>query len=148
MKIEINLKIFIVLILFFLTNNISTYLIFLFFMLIHEISHLMIGILIGGKPKKMSLDIFGISLEFNSYGKTKCLYNLLFYFSGPFINILIALIIYMFFYELENVYLIIYTNLAIGLFNLIPILPLDGGKILREILKNKLEILYNNIEAK
>ena len=28
-------------------------------------------------------------------------------------------------------------NLALGIFNLLPVLPLDGGKILKEILKRK-----------
>ena len=31
--------------------------------------------------------------------------------------------------------LIVYTNFALGIFNLLPILPLDGGKIIKEILK-------------
>ena len=31
--------------------------------------------------------------------------------------------------------LIVSTNLAIGIFNLLPILPLDGGKILKEIFR-------------
>ena len=32
---------------------------------------------------------------------------------------------------------IVYTNLLLGIFNLIPIMPLDGGKILKEILVKK-----------
>ena len=144
MKIEINLKIFIVLILFFLINNINTYLVFLFFILIHEIGHLLVGILIGGKPKRMSLDIFGVSLEFYSYAKTNSWYNLIFYLSGPAINIIIASVIYLLFKNKDDLLLIMFTNLAIGIFNLIPILPLDGGKILREVLKMKIGIRLAN----
>lgn len=144
MKIEINLKIFIVLILFFLINNINTYLVFLFFILIHEIAHLIVGILIGGKPKRMSLDIFGVSLEFYSYEKTNSWYNLIFYLSGPISNIIIAGVIYLLFKNKDELLLIMVTNLAIGIFNLIPILPLDGGKILREILKLKIGIRLAN----
>ena len=51
MKIEINLKIIFVFLLFVLLNNIDTYIIFLIFIIIHEISHLTIAILIGAVPK-------------------------------------------------------------------------------------------------
>ena len=33
---------------------------------------------------------------------------------------------------------IIYTNLLLAIFNLIPIMPLDGGKILKEVLVKKI----------
>lgn len=135
MKIEINLKIILVFILFLIFNNISTYLIFIIFIAIHEISHMIAGIVIGGKPKKISVNPFGLSLEFYYYGKDSFLYKIFFYLSGPISNLLIAII----FYYLKNYNFyrneIIYTNLAICFFNLIPILPLDGGKILKEILK-------------
>lgn len=135
MKIEINLKIILVFILFIIFNNISTYIIFIIFIAIHELAHMIAGIMIGGKPKKISLNPFGLSLEFYSYGKEKFLYKIFFFSAGPLINLLIALCLYFFkdyqFFRQE----IIYTNLAIGIFNLIPIVPLDGGKILKEILK-------------
>lgn len=135
MKIEINLKIFFLLLLLFLSDNINTYLIFLFFILIHEFAHLIVGVLIGGKPKKMTISIFGISIEFFSYGKNKTFSKLIFFFIGPLINILIAYLCYKYMRESNAKLVIVYTNLALGFFNLLPILPLDGGKIMKEILK-------------
>ena len=135
MKIEINLKIIFVLILFFLLKNINTYIIFIIFILIHELAHMMVGIMIGGKPKRLTLNPFGLSLEFYSYGNDKFLPKLIFYLIGPAINLMIAFVFLKLpnfnFYKKE----IIYTNIAICVFNLIPILPLDGGKALKEILK-------------
>ena len=153
MKIEINLKIILVLILFFIFNNINTYIIFIIFILIHELAHMFIGVLIGGTPKKLVLNPFGISLEFYSYGKDKFWYKILFYIIGPIANLIIAFI----FLKLDNYNFykqeIIYTNLALCFFNLIPILPLDGGKILKELLKsivglekaNKFIIIFSKI---
>ncbi len=135
MRIEINLKIVLILVLFFIFNNINTYIIFIIFVLIHELAHMCVGIAIGGVPKSITLNPFGISLEFYSYGKDKFLYKILFYFIGPLSNLIIAFI----FLNLDSYDFfkkeIVYTNLALCFFNLIPILPLDGGKILRELLK-------------
>ncbi len=135
MKIEINLKIIVFIILFFLLNNIDTYLIFLLFVFIHELAHLFCGILIGGKPRKLYLNPLGVSLEFYSYGKSNPLYKICFFIAGPLINLIIAVIFYFIQYDEYYKTKIIYTNLALCIFNLIPIIPLDGGKILKEILR-------------
>ena len=135
MKIEINLKIFFLLILLLMFDNINTYLIFLFFILVHELAHLIVGILIGGKPQKMTLSIFGVSIEFYSYGKNKTFSKIIFFFIGPLINILIGIMCYKYMKDSNEKTLIVYTNFALGIFNLLPILPLDGGKIMKEILK-------------
>ena len=135
MKIEINLKIIVFIILFFLLNNIDTYLIFLLFVFIHELAHLFCGIWIGGKPRKLYLNPLGVSLEFYSYGKKSPLYKICFFLVGPLINLIIAIIFYFIKYDEYYKSKIIYTNLALCIFNLIPIIPLDGGKILKEILK-------------
>ncbi len=130
MKIEINLKIIFVFLLFVLLNNIDTYIIFLIFIIIHEMSHLTVAILIGAVPKKIIINPFGVSLELYSYEKIDFWGRIFFFSIGPFTNFIIALI--SFFLKFND--LIIYTNLAILCFNVLPILPLDGGKILKEIL--------------
>lgn len=136
MKIEINLKIVFALLLFLMIKNLNTYLIFLIFILIHEFAHLIVGITLGGKPKKMVISVFGVSLEFYSYVKAKSFYKIIFYAIGPITNILIALLLSCIYTE-KNLLIekIITTNYMIGIFNLIPILPLDGGKIVKEIFK-------------
>lgn len=133
MKIEINLKIIIAIILFFLLSNLNMYFMFLFFVLIHEIMHLIVGLIIGGKAEKMYINPFGVSLEIYLYGKSRPLSKILFYLSGPLINFILAIGFFYFNMDVELKEKLIYTNLSICFFNLLPILPLDGGKILKEI---------------
>ena len=144
MKIEINLKIIIVLIFSFIINNQDAYIIFLIFIVIHEIMHLIVGICIGGKPQKITLNPFGISLELYLYGKIKVINKILFYLSGPIINLLIAIIFLKFINITYWSMLIIYINLAICFFNLIPIYPLDGGKLIKEFLKEIIGLEKSN----
>lgn len=133
MKIEINLKIIIAIILFFLLSNLNMYFMFLFFVLIHEIMHLIVGLIIGGKAEKMYINPFGVSLEIYLYGKSRPLSKILFYLSGPLINFILAIGFFYLNMDIELKEKLIYTNLSICFFNLLPILPLDGGKILKEI---------------
>ena len=144
MRIEINLKIILIFVLFLFFNNIYTYIIFGISILIHELAHMFVGIIIGGKPKRMEINPFGVSLEFYYYGNDNFITKIIFYLIGPISNFIIALVFMNCnnyeFYKQE----IIYTNIGICIFNLIPILPLDGGKILKEILRQIIGIEKTN----
>lgn len=141
MKIKLNLNIFLFIVLFFLTGQLEIYALVMVFALIHELSHLLCGALLGFKVNTLKIMPFGFSLEFESvvedYNKKVGKSNLLSVkktivaFAGPLINLLIVIL-----GILRNVDMdIVYSNFLILIFNLMPIYPLDGGRILKNILK-------------
>lgn len=136
MKIEINIKIFLVLLICIILKNTKMYLIFLFFAFVHEIAHLVFGLCIGGKADKIKIEPYGISLVFCFNKKNKHLLKILFYLVGPISNLFFAILFMKNnIMNVETQNYIIYTNLLLFVFNLLPIIPLDGGKIMIEILK-------------
>ena len=60
MRFRIDLKIFIFLIIFYFTKQIEIYAMIMLFALIHELGHLLAGILMGMKPEKIELMPFGV----------------------------------------------------------------------------------------
>ena len=64
MRFRIDLKIFLFLILFYVTKQIETYVIIIVFAIIHELGHLMAGLIMGMKPEKIELMPYGISISF------------------------------------------------------------------------------------
>lgn len=53
MKIKVDLKIFLIMLLFLITNQFRIYWLFMAFILIHELAHLLAGVLLGLKPRKI-----------------------------------------------------------------------------------------------
>lgn len=160
MRFRIDLKIFIFLVLFYFTKQIEIYALIMIFAIIHELGHLVAGILMGMKPEKIELMPFGLSVSFkiniNEYNKkikkgnnleTK---KILIALAGPLTNLIMILITYRLKIDIIKSMLIVYTNFLIMIFNLLPIYPLDGGRILKGILhisfgKRKSEKYINNI---
>ena len=137
MQIKINLKIFIFLIIFLITNQIKIYAYLMLFAFIHELGHLYMGLLLGLKPKSLKIMPFGVSILFETYKtkkqtQTKKMFIAI---AGPVVNIIIAIVGWLFEWQVE----IIYANILIAIFNLLPIYPLDGGRIINAILSMKLK---------
>ena len=108
--------------------------------------HIFAGLLLKLKPKKLNIMPFGLAVTFESYGYRKLVETkkILIAFAGPLTNILIS-IITLFIHIDENLKrTIIYSNILVAFFNLIPIYPLDGGRILKGFIKLKYK---NNMVA-
>lgn len=144
MRFRIDLKIFIFLIIFYFTKQIEIYTMIMLFALIHELGHLLMGLLMGMKPEKIELMPFGVSISFKikveEYNKKIKKGNLLeikkivIALAGPLTNFIIIIIANNLKIDIFKSLMIIYTNFLIMIFNLLPIYPLDGGRILKGIL--------------
>lgn len=55
MRFRMDLKIFFLIALFYLTKQIEIYAMVMFFAIIHELGHLVAGLLLGMKPEKLEI---------------------------------------------------------------------------------------------
>ena len=144
MKFRVDLKIFAFIILFFLTHQIEIYALIMVFATIHEIAHLETGVLLKFKPEKLELVPLGLTVSFQinldeynqKINKANCfeIKKIIIAVAGPIINFIIAILFSNFHFWSDTRNAIIYANLLIAFFNMLPIYPLDGGRILKGIL--------------
>lgn len=131
MKIKVNLQIFIFAIIFYLTKQIRIYTILMLFAFIHELGHLIAGVSLGLKVKNINIMPFGVSINFEDYSNKYIIKKIIIAIAGPLINLIIVILGLCNEWEED----IIYSNVLIGMFNLIPLYPLDGGRILKYIVQ-------------
>ena len=141
MSIKINLNVFLFVLLFILTNQIELYALVMLFVLIHELGHLLCGIILDFEVENFEIMPLGFSVEFKpnvkDYNKKIMKSNILtvkklcINLAGPMANFIIIIVSYLF--KLQDI--IIFSNLIILIINMIPIYPLDGGRVLKNVLK-------------
>ncbi|KEH96213.1 M50 family metallopeptidase [Clostridium massiliodielmoense] len=105
----------------------------------HEMVHYITAKKLGFKGFGIEILPIGAVLKLRDLDEADPKEDLIISLSGPLFNLIFAMISYFLNIKFSNEYLqLLYiSNLALGTFNLIPALPLDGGRILRDILAFK-----------
>jgi len=144
MRFRIDFKIFVFILLFYFTKQIEIYSIIMCFAIIHELGHLVAGLFCGMRPDTLELTPYGVSISFKlipkDYNKKIKNANMLelkkifIAIAGPCTNFIIILFMLYFDTKMPSKQMIIYSNLLLILFNLLPIYPLDRRKDFKGII--------------
>lgn len=103
-------------------------------MIIHEMAHLLAALFIGLKPSRLSLHPFGVNLRLKSHIVCSAAEDIILYLSGPFANMLLALIFITVFKGVGIWGYGFAVNIMLASANLLPVCPLDGGGVAKRIL--------------
>lgn len=111
---------------------------------LHELVHYIVAKKLGFKGFYIEILPIGAVLRLKDLDEADPKEDMIISLSGPLFNLLLAAIFHLiskFHYSYYYEYLIT-GNLALGIFNLIPAFPLDGGRVIRDLLA--LKTYYKN----
>lgn len=129
---SIDLSFLVLIILALFLDSLKIYFLYVVFIVLHELSHLLVAKKIGYLPKKIKLSFFGATLEgFDDFLTGDEIKIVL---AGPLFNLLVVVICYLSFWFYPESYSflvdVLFVNQMILLFNILPVFPLDMGRIL------------------
>lgn len=137
-KIKLSFWFVLVLPLVFFTGYMGEYIAALVSAAIHELGHIAVARYRGCSIRSVRMTPAGMNAEIDSLSCSRR-DLILIYISGPAVNALIALVSFLL-YDLRltggswSIKYVALLNLFLAVFNLLPAVPLDGGKILLEAL--------------
>ena len=117
-------------------------------LLLHELAHILLVKVFGGKVSGFRLGLPGATLWVRGVYRFKPRERYAVYLAGPGVNAIIALAAWksaQFLYEPPEIlqYVFLY-NIVLCVFNLLPVFPLDGGRVLQIFLGNRMGVLRAN----
>lgn len=135
-KIKVGTSVIILLVLCLFFHNLLVLMNYLLALFLHELAHLIVATKRGYKLREFRIDLFGMAIDIDSDIESKDCFVV--NIAGPLINLILCGVCVLLYYLLPNSYVYLHTfciaNLSLAIFNLLPIYPLDGGKIFRGIL--------------
>jgi len=99
----------------------------------HEFAHLLMIYICGGRASAINFSIYGAHIDLKKYPILSYQKEILIAAAGPAMSLVVA---YLFsvagtYFSYECLYIISGMSLILGLLNILPAYPLDGGRILR-----------------
>lgn len=144
-KFKISLSFWLLILICAITQNFLLLINYLLALTFHELAHLFVALKRGYTLKKFKLSLFGVSIELDENIEDKDTFAI--NIAGPVFNLFLCLICIAVYWLIPNSYQVLnvfcISNLTLGFFNLLPIYPLDGGKIFSSIIGSK---RYKHVE--
>lgn len=125
MSIKIHIYLFLMLAYMYASNNLSIFITYYIFIIMHELAHIIVALLLKVDVREVTLLPIGINAKYEAKISNKK--ELIISLAGPLASFLFSIIL-----KNETFKII---NVCIGFYNLIPISPFDGGKIIKNILR-------------
>lgn len=116
--------------------------------ILHELAHILTAKAFGVLATKLTLTPFGGAVNLQTNLLSVRQKNLI-YLAGPMASLLLTLffsvLVWLFPVAFGYLEYLVVANFLIGIMNLIPIYPLDGGKILANLVKPLSILIWSNI---
>lgn len=132
MKVRIHLLTAVLIIICFLMGQAKLMIAAYAVMTLHELAHFAAAMCIGLKPESITFAPFGVQLRLKSRIICSAADEVILYAAGPLINGALALL--SLFLEFEQLYRL---NISLFIMNLLPVMPLDGGMIIRRLIMSR-----------
>lgn len=149
MKIKINFLTIVLAFIVSITGMYKEFLIIFSIIIIHEMGHLLFGIIYKWNIDKIEIYPYGGCVKFNELLNRPMKEELIILIAGPLTQILFFLVIIILYknnvLSLRNYLLFKNYHYNLLIFNLLPIYPLDGGRILNLFLNKILPYKKSNI---
>ena len=137
-KFKLGISFLLLILICFITGNVELIINYILALTLHELAHLFVAVKSGYSLKLIKLDMFGLSIDLNEMIDDRD--NFKINIAGPVCNLLMVVCCMAFYWLIPTSYFYLNTfcfaNLILAIFNLLPVYPLDGGKIFRGIIKN------------
>lgn len=130
-KIKIHLFFYVFMFISLITGNFWNYIIITSIIIVHEFGHILSGLFFSWKIDRVIILPFGGLTIFNVLINTSLTQQFVVAIMGPLFQVFYFLILN-YFFDLNSV--VVFFNCALLIFNLLPIFPLDGSKVLYVIL--------------
>ena len=135
MKIKFHYSLLAILIVFIFTGLYIEILLFFIIILLHEMAHIITLLLFKQKVKTLNITILGAIIECE-YKELGVIPEVVISIAGVFMNIILYIII-MFLDDFYYQEILLNYNLILIVFNLLPIYPLDGYKLIEGLFRFK-----------
>ena len=117
-------------------------------LVMHESAHVLAANYLGGKIEKVRIFRLGLRARFHGLEKLAAWERYVIYGAGSIANAIVALWTFtvsrLSYFGIPWLEELAFFNLVLCIFNLLPVLPLDGGRIFHQFLSNRLGILRAN----
>lgn len=122
-----------------ITNQFTSFLYCILAVIIHETGHLLPMKHFRCLPDKIKISLFEISISGSLRQQKSLKENFIIIFFGPFVNFICFILLYLLYLICSDIFQPpAYANLCVGLFNILPVMSLDGGQLLYLALRCRL----------
>lgn len=148
-KFEVGISFVPFLIIILLTGSYKLFFTYFLITLIHELGHVFMAIIFKVKVNKIKLNIFGFNAEIENIDYLNIYKQILIIVAGPLTYFASILVIRELYFNdiisLLTYYKALASNKYILIFNLLPIYPLDGGRLIKILLDKLFTFKHSKI---